>query len=158
MMKAPMIFSTSRRSAGVRGFTLIELMIVVAIVAVLAAIAYPSYTEHVARTRRADARAALLETQQWLQSQYTISTNYSLMADRATVIDNARLVASGPRAAATPYYTITFNILPSANAYTLQAVPTGMMVGDRCGTFLLTAAGVRTVGADARSTAAECWR
>lgn len=44
----------------VRGFTLIELMIVVAIIAVLASVAYPSYKEYVARSRRAEARAVLL--------------------------------------------------------------------------------------------------
>ena len=44
-----------------RGFTLIELMIVVAIVAILAAIAYPAYTESVRKGRRAEARTALAE-------------------------------------------------------------------------------------------------
>ena len=44
-----------------RGFTLVELMIVVAIVAILAAIGYPSYQNSVQKSRRADGRAALQE-------------------------------------------------------------------------------------------------
>ena len=52
------------RAAG-RGFTLIELMIVVAIVAILAAIAYPSYREHVVKSRRATAQSCLLEMAQF---------------------------------------------------------------------------------------------
>ncbi|RZM02652.1 MAG: type IV pilin protein, partial [Variovorax sp.] len=50
-----------RRQAG---FTLIELMIVVAIVGILATIAYPSYRESVLKGRRAEARTALLELMQ----------------------------------------------------------------------------------------------
>lgn len=44
-----------------RGFTLIELMIAVAVVAILAAVAYPSYTEHIRKSRRATAQAALMD-------------------------------------------------------------------------------------------------
>ena len=52
-----------------QGFTLIELMIVVAIVGILSAIAYPSYAEYIRRGHRADARAGLLQAQQWLDAQ-----------------------------------------------------------------------------------------
>ena len=54
-----------------KGFTLIEVMIVVAIIGILSAIAYPSYTEYIARGHRADARAGLLQAQQWLERAAT---------------------------------------------------------------------------------------
>lgn len=46
-----------------RGFTLIELMIVIAIIAVLAAIGFPGYKDYMHKTRRSDAKTALLELQ-----------------------------------------------------------------------------------------------
>lgn len=54
-----------------RGFTLIEVMVVVAIVGILAAIAYPSYIEHVRQTRRAEVTALMLENAQLLERHYT---------------------------------------------------------------------------------------
>jgi prepilin-type N-terminal cleavage/methylation domain-containing protein len=59
-----------------QGFTLIELMIVVAIVGILSAIAYPSYTEYMRRGHRADARAGLLQAQQWLERAATATGVY----------------------------------------------------------------------------------
>ena len=54
-----------------QGFTLIELMIVVAVIGILASIAYPSYREYVAKSRRAEAKTVLLSAQQWMERFYT---------------------------------------------------------------------------------------
>ena len=60
----------------VRGFTLIELMIVVVVIAILAAIAYPSYQNQVQKTRRADAHTALLGAAQTLERCFTRTNSY----------------------------------------------------------------------------------
>lgn len=59
------------------GFTLIELMIVVAVVGILAAIAYPSYIDHVRKARRVDAKAALTEVAQKLEAFYARNASYT---------------------------------------------------------------------------------
>lgn len=131
-----------------RGFTLIEVMIVVAIVAILASVALPSYQESVRRSNRAQATATLLEASNWLQRNYTIANTYVLPTTPATTLATAGFGQS-PKDG-TAKYTITFSVAPSATGYTLQAVPAAT---DKCGTFTLDETGKRTSG----GVLADCW-
>ncbi|USA46857.1 prepilin-type N-terminal cleavage/methylation domain-containing protein [Acinetobacter sp. C26M] len=109
------------------GFTLIELMIVVAIVAILAAIAYPSYQEYVKRTKRTDAQSEMMMIAHTL-SQFKVT--------RGTYTDAALTGAFGvygssvtPRSG-TPLYDLT--LTTTASTWALTATPkTGTsQVGD----------------------------
>ena len=129
-----------------QGFTLIELMIVVAVVAILSAIAYPSYTEYIRRGHRADARAGLLQAQQWLERAATASGVYptTLPASLTWVGD------------ATKRYDIS--IAGDNATFTLTATPKGAQTGDRCGPFTLTNTGLRGAnGATSGPIVTECW-
>lgn len=124
------------------GFTLVEMMIVVAIIGILAAIAYPSYTQYVQRANRAEARAALLENAQFLERSYTMANRY----DEAGALPHIQSPSNGDAR-----YDIA--VEAAAQTFTLSATPTGTMAGDDCGTLTLTNTGVR--GAD--GDLAQCW-
>ncbi|MGY4830736.1 type IV pilin protein [Sphaerotilaceae bacterium SBD11-9] len=139
---------------GIRGFTLIEVMIVVAIVGILAAIAYPSYLEQVARSRRADAKAALLDRAQWMERQYSVSGRYD-RTGAGDALDVDKLPAlSGATAA---HYAQSFASGPTQTTYVLQMAPTasGAMASDRCGSFRVSQTGAKTITGSADSS--SCW-
>ncbi|MCY1293072.1 hypothetical protein D9M70_423200 [compost metagenome] len=140
-----------------RGFTLIELMIVLAIVGILAAIAYPSYQQYVLRSGRADGQAKLMEIMQAQERYYsqnqTYVTNlgaaglgYGVEANTAVQSDERRYNIT---AAACTNSTI-------ARCVILSAAPTGGQVGDTgCGTLTLDSRGSK--GVSGEKAVQECW-
>jgi len=146
------ILMSPRRVA--HGFTLIELMIVVAIIGILAAIAYPSYQEYVRAAKRADAETALMELAHFMERNYTGSGLYDKNSAGAAV---ALPFSQAPRDGGAKAYDIGFaEGSPSATAYVLQAVPTGSMANDKCGTLTLSNTGAK--GQKAGMTSAVCWK
>ena len=120
-----------------RGFTLIELMVVLAIVAILAAIALPTFTEQVRKSRRSEAIQGLADMQ-LRQERYR--------ANHTSYATSAQLVVP-----TSTFYTfaITSN---TAAGYAMTAVPKSgsAQAGDRCGTFTFTmASGVMSKSAGA---------
>lgn len=132
------------------GFTLIEVMIVVAIVGILAAIAYPSYDEYVKRGNRTEGQALLQDTSA-RQERY-FSQNNAYVTDDA---DIAKLVLKGGNKSETGKYSLTLSKVNGDGGYTLTAEQD---FGDsKCGDLILNALGERDrSGSD--KTVAECWR
>ena len=134
------------------GFTLIELMIVVAIIAIIAAIAYPSYQESVRKAKRADAQTTLMELSQFMERHYTSNGRYLKADDTAPDLP----FNTAPKDGGAKSYDLSFANTPTANGYVLQAVPTGSMAADTCGTLTLSSTGAKSQANGA--TLAQCWR
>ena len=127
------------------GFTLIELMIVVAIVAILASIAYPSYQEQVAKGRRADAKSVLLQSQQWLERFYSENYRYDRNAAGTDVNNNTLFPSKFSKSPVEGAAVYNITVTASQTNYTLTAAPTASMTSDRCGSFVMFQTGRKTV-------------
>ena len=131
------------------GFTLLEVMIVCAIVAILAAIAYPSYQSSVQKSRRAEAKAALLGVASQMERRSTEKSTYA----GATLGAGATAVFADH--SENSYYNLSLANL-TATTYTARAAPTGAQTGDPCGTFTYNEQGIKSV-TGGTWTMAQCW-
>lgn len=145
--------SVARVGARRRGFTLIEMMIVVAVIGLLAAVALPSYQSSVKKARRADARSALATTAQMMERY---STEHGASGyQTASLSDVAGPTVVAKSASENRYYLLSFSNL-TATAFTLRAVPQGGQASDDCATYTLDERGVRGL-VGTTHTVAECW-
>lgn len=127
-----------------RGFTLIELMIVIAVLGIIAAIAIPSFREQVAKSRRSDAVSAVGRTQLAMERWRATNPSYA---------NSAVPSATYPAMPTLDYYTITITGTPNATSYTLTATPKGSQSGDRCGNLVFAySAGVTNKSSSTSAT------
>lgn len=136
-----------RNTGSQQGFSLLELLVVVAIIGILSTIAYSSYVDQVIKSRRAAGAACLQERAQFMERYYTTNMSYADAPDPPAC-----------DAEVSPYYTVQFEEDPTARAFTLQAVPQGTQASrdTKCATLTLDQQGARGT-TNTETTASECW-
>lgn len=138
------------------GFSMIELMIVVAIIGILASIAYTGYTRSVLKSGRSDAKVELNSVAQRLQRCFSTASTYMPAAGRCGVVDELNL---GPVQSTERLYFITlFAVTPTT--FTLQALPNpaSRQINDtECTGFQLTNSGLQTAFGPGADPTGECW-
>lgn len=144
-----------------QGFTLIELMIVVAVIAILAAIAIPNYLEQTRKGRRADAVRTVGEIQLGLERWRAENPCYGRSAaSPCTTFTESGTYPAMPTATDSPYYTLgVTNATATGYVITATRTPGGKMANDpNCGNFVMTAAaGAITKSMTSGGTVAYCW-
>jgi type IV pilus assembly protein PilE len=127
------------------GFSLIELLFVMACVGVLVAWGLPHYQSLIQRHHRAQARTALLQMAHWMERSANANGSYPLpQALPASLLSNPDLLYQ-------------FSLISTSYTYTLVATPTGSQTHDMCGVLTLNHAGVRDVK-NANSSTNDCWQ
>jgi len=114
-----------------KGFTLMELMIVIAIIGILVSVAYPSYQDHVRKTNRSDCHAALLQVSD-LQERYYLQKN-------TYAPDIVTLMGAGTHQS--PHEICTMTATGDVNGFVITATGGTNQVGASCTTMTINQAG-----------------
>ncbi|MDB5894597.1 MAG: Tfp pilus assembly protein PilE [Rhodoferax sp.] len=155
------------------GFTLIELMIVVAVVAILAAVAYPSYTTSILKGKRAQARTALLDLLQQQERYMTQRNCYLAFTNTGGTIALAANTTCGVAAATSvpfktyagesatnpPYYLSAGTCSTGAIDECVRVTATPTFTDTAVGALSITSTGVKACTGTASGTANAnlCW-
>jgi type IV pilus assembly protein PilE len=131
-----------------RGFTLIELMVVVAIIAILAAFAVPNYLRYGLRARRADGQNVLLRVASAQERFYSTNNRYGSLSDIGFGSGNTSEKG---------YYTVAVTPATPGTTFTATATPVagGPQAKDDCKALNITNAGVK--GSTGTTTNGTCW-
>jgi type IV pilus assembly protein PilE len=136
-----------------RGFSLIELLVVVMIIAVLAAVAIPAWSRYGFRARRADAQEILMRIANQQERWYATNNRYGALTDLG--------YSGDPVSSDKGFYQVSLgtSIGATGSTFTVTATPQTTQRNDVCGTLSINSAGVKSPSpTDAtKNTNGNCW-
>jgi type IV pilus assembly protein PilE len=148
------------RTHRARGFTLVELMVTLLVAAILIGVAIPSYSTYVRKSRRTEAKTAVLDVASLEERFYSTNNAYTAVATNLGYPAFPATVGSG-------YYTLSVTNVnaPTATApgtYTITAAYTALgnqSADTQCASFQVTSTGVQSsLSSTNVDTTATCWR
>jgi type IV pilus assembly protein PilE len=129
-----------RRVGGEAGFTLLELMVVVAIIGILASVAIPYYKSYLETTRMEAAKSAM---QALAASEQKYYATYNVYTANPNYLGYGNAAFPVPIPNSTEdYYSLTLSLFNGGTGYTITAAPTPAQAADQCGTLSLTNLGI----------------
>lgn len=134
---------------GQQGFTLVEMVVVLAILAILVAVTYPSYQNYLFRGRRADGREMLQRVAAAQERFYTNRNRYTSELSAATGIN------LGTDYSEAGHYRISIEVPDGGQSFTLTATPQGLQARDSCGNLTVNNVGAR--GYSGATSNGSCW-
>jgi type IV pilus assembly protein PilE len=143
------------------GFTLIELMIVVAITAILAAIAIPAYQKQIMQSRRTSAKTALLDVASREEKYFATSNYYPATLSSVGYANVTAGVMQVPNNTNEDYYSVGIVVTAAAGttpaSFIATAIPAGTQKNDSCGTYTITDLGVQSASGTTSGNGSGCW-
>lgn len=160
-----MTFAFSSRRNGQRGFTLIEMMITVAIIGILARIAYPTYTKSIMKTRRADAKTALLDLAAREERYLATANTYTDQAPSLLYGAGTTITPGAPMSVltgSTAFYQMSVAFTGPVGAtpptFSATATPIGAQatLDTICNTYVIKSTGAQSIQSGT-GNASDCW-
>ena len=146
------------------GFSLIELMVTVVIVSILASIAIPAYNAQIRKSRRTEAKTALLDLAGREERYFNTNSTVGYTNDPANLGYKTPPATMTNYPVGSGYYTVTINVVaaapPAPATYQIVATPVGDQLNDlQCQSFTVTSTGAQTATSPTDLNAStDCWK